>query len=397
MNFDEALRFLSQRVTFSPKKDKRRFLSLLELLGNPHERLHYIHIAGTNGKGSVTTMVAAILQAAGYRVGSYLSPYVFDVGERWLINGVPLSKEALARQVTQIAPFVEVMSAQDQAGITEFELKTAVAFCIFAELEVDYVVLEVGIGGRLDSTNVIAPPLVAAITSIGLDHMNLLGYTLREIATEKAGILKHGTLACVTPVTDPEALEAIRAKASAEGVPLVLVRGDELPPGIILGLRGPHQRVNASTATCIARILSIPEEAIRLGLVSASLPGRFQVCQGERLILDGAHNAQGTRVLADALRVEFPREKFTFVVGSKQAHAPGTFLEALLPLAQRIIATEPAFKPTPAQLVVEAAGDVPAEVMIPVADAIRHALTFPERVVVTGSFYVVGETPEELR
>ena len=397
MTFEEALRFLSGRITFSPKKDRERLVHLLEKLGNPHERFRCIHIAGTNGKGSVTTMTASILKAAGYRVGAYLSPFVFDVRERWQLDGELISREALAHCVSALAPVVDAMSADDQATITEFELKTAIAFQFFASQNVDFAVIEVGIGGRLDSTNVIPAPCVAAITSIGYDHQNLLGNTLREIATEKAGILKRGTLAGITPVSDPEPLSAIQSKADTEGVPLIQIKGDELPAGVCLRLRGSHQRVNASTATLIARTLGIPEDAIQRGLSLANLPGRFQVCQGGKLILDGAHNEQGTRILAEALRSEFPGERFTYVVGSKQAHAPGTFLEALLPLARRIIATEPDFKPTPAHLVVEAAGSVPSEIVIPVADAIRHALTFPERVVVTGSFYVVGETPDELR
>ncbi len=345
-------------------------------------------------------MTSAILQAAGYSVGAYLSPYVFDVRERWMVNGLPIPEADLVRQVSELAPYVEAMDTNGEHGaITEFELKTAVAFKHFAEMSVDFAVIEVGIGGTYDSTNIIPPPLVAAITSIGFDHMSLLGNTLGEIASQKAGILKRGTRACVTPVTEPEALAAIQTKAALEDVPLCRVSGTELPSGTHLALRGPHQRVNASTATCIARVLGIPEAAIQQGLETATLPGRFQLCQSRRLILDGAHNEDGARTLAAALREEFPGEKFTFVMGSKQSHAPGPFLAELVPLIDSLIATEPSFKPTPIAEVIAAANALGLSFQcIPrVPEAIHEALKSPLRVVVTGSFYVVGETPEALR
>ncbi len=358
-----------------------------------------VHVAGTNGKGSVTTMTAGILQAAGYSVGAYLSPYVFDIRERWMVSGLPISHDDLARHVTELAPYVDAMNGSELGTITEFELKTAVAFKHFGECGVDFAVIEVGIGGTYDSTNIIPPPLVAAITSIGFDHMNLLGNTLGEIASQKAGILKRGTRACVTPVTQPEALAAITQKAALESVPLLQIQGDEFPEGVQLALRGPHQRINASTATCIARLLAIPEDAIRQGLETATLPGRFQLCQDKRLILDGAHNEDGAQTLATALRDEFPGEKFTVVLGSKQGHDPAPFLTELAPLIDTVIATEPSFKPTPHREVIAAAQSLglPVKSALPVTAAIEEARKGTRRVVVTGSFYVVGETPESLR
>ena len=344
-------------------------------------------------------MTAAILQAAGHSVGAYLSPYVFDIRERWMVSGLPISQADLARHVTELAPYVEAMNGSELGTITEFELKTAVAFKHFREVGVDFAVLEVGIGGTYDSTNIILPPLVAAITSIGFDHMSLLGNTLGEIASQKAGIIKHGTRACVTPVTEPEALAAITKKAASESVPLIQIRGDELPEGVRLALRGPHQRINASVATEVARLLAIPEDAIRRGLETATLPGRFQICQDRRLILDGAHNEDGARTLATALHDEFPGEKFTVVLGSKQGHDPSPFLVELAPIVDSVIATEPSFKPTPSSEVIAAAQslDLPVKRALPVAAAIEEALQGTRRVVVTGSFYVVGETPEALR
>ncbi|WP_395089189.1 bifunctional folylpolyglutamate synthase/dihydrofolate synthase [Armatimonas sp.] len=399
MTFDQAVLYLANRITFSPRKDPARLKMLLSQVGSPQDKLRCVHIAGTNGKGSVTTMTAAILQAAGYCVGAYLSPYVFDVRERWMVGGLPIAKADLARHVEELAPFVEAMNESEYGAITEFELKTAIAFKHFAEIGVDFAVIEVGIGGTYDSTNIIPAPLVAAITSIGFDHVNLLGSTLGEIAGQKAGILKRGTRACITPVTEPEALAAITKKAREEAVPLVHVPDDAFPSGTHLSLRGPHQRVNASTATWIARTLEIPENAIRTGLETAALPGRFQVCQGGRLILDGAHNEDGARTLVAALQEEFPGEKFTAVIGSKQTHDPAPFLAVLAPLLHTVIATEPTFKPIPATEVATAAEalGLPVVCLPHVPDAIQTALKSPLRVIVTGSFYVVGETPEALR
>ncbi len=399
MTFDQAVLYLANRITFSPRKDPARLKMLLSHVGSPQETLRCVHIAGTNGKGSVTTMTAAILQAAGYRVGAYLSPYVFDVRERWMVDGLPITKADLARHVEELAPFVEAMNGSEYGAITEFELKTAIAFKHFAEAGVDFAVIEVGIGGTYDSTNIIPAPLVAAITSIGFDHVSLLGSTLGEIAGQKAGILKHGTRACITPVTEPEALAAITKKAREEDVPLIHIHGDAFPSDTHLSLRGPHQRVNASTATGIARTLEIPESAIRRGLETAALPGRFQICQDGRLILDGAHNEDGAQTLKAALQEEFPGEKFTAVIGSKQTHDPAPFLAVLAPLLHAVIATEPAFKPIPATEVAAAAAalGLPVVCLPHVPDAIQTALQSPLRVIVTGSFYVVGETPESLR
>jgi dihydrofolate synthase / folylpolyglutamate synthase len=399
VTFDQAVEYLGNRISFSPRKDPERLRELLAQVGSPQERLACLHIAGTNGKGSVTTMAAAILQAADYSVGAYLSPYVFDVRERWMVNGEPIAPEALIRHVEQLAPFVEAMNRSEYGSITEFEFKTAVAFKHFAEVGVDFAVIEVGIGGTHDSTNIIPPPRVAAITSIGFDHVSLLGNTLGEIASQKAGIIKRGTAACVTPVTEPEALAAITQKAVLEEVPLLAVPEDALPTGVRLALRGPHQRINAGTASVLARVLAIPEAAIRRGLETATLPGRFQLCQEGRLILDGAHNEDGAQTLAAALRDEFPGEVFTFVVGSKQSHAPGPFLAELAPLVHSVIATRPSFKPTPTSEVMAAAASLglPVESFDSVPAAIHQALRRPLRVVVTGSFYVVGETPESLR
>lgn len=419
---------------FGPRNGRARFLALLECLGNPHEQFRCIHVAGTNGKGSTTTFIASMLRAAGYRVGAYLSPYVFDLRERIQVGEELIPREDFARHVTEIRPHIETLAATDLGQTTEFEVKTAVAFRHFAERGVDFAAVEVGIGGRLDATNVIPPPLVAVITSIGRDHIPLLGNTLAEIAFQKAGILKRGTLACVTAVPPGEALEVITARALEEQVPLLraapesgedifiayrfdrdggldMALPDRTVADLRLTLRGPFQASNAAAALAAVETLrrhgqaELNDRIIRAGLENASLPGRFQITRtgDPALVLDVAHNEDGAHVLREALRATFgENRRFTFVVGTKKGHEPEPFLRELQPLLHRVIATAPPFRPLPATEVADAAGrlGVPAQIIEPaslaIADAWREALP-GEVVVVTGSFYTVGETPEELR
>lgn len=439
MNYDESVSFMSGLLQFGIRLDRARFVALLARLGNPHKKLKCVHVAGTNGKGSTTTLIASVLRAAGYTVGAYLSPYVFDLRERIQINGVLIERNDFARWVTTIRPHIDEIAQTDLGQTTEFELKTAVAFGYFAERGVDFAVVEVGIGGRLDATNVIDPPLVAVITSIGLDHQKLLGDTLGQIAGEKAGILKKGTLACVSAVPAGEALDVIAATANARGVALRRVgpagagaadfyatyQADDKHPGrvnlvvpgggldhLALRLRGPFQWANAAAAAAAVAVLeehaviTLASGARRAGLETATLPGRFQIARDENnraLVLDGAHNADGARVLASALRAEFPGKRFRFVVGMRQNHDAGPFLDQIVPLAPaQIIATAPHFKPQPATAIAAAAfaRGLSAQVIAPAARAIKEsweAAGSGEVVVVTGSFYTVGETPPGLR
>ena len=420
----------------SPRTDRARFIELLARLGDPHRRLRCVHVAGTNGKGSTTTFIAFALGAGGYHVGAYFSPYVFDLRERVRVNGEMISRADFARHVSAIRPHIEALAQTPFGPTPEFELKTAVAFRHFAETGVDYAVLEVGIGGRLDATNVIDPPLVAVITQIGWDHMNLLGDTLGKIAFEKAGIFKPGTIG-VTAEDKPEALTSIQAVAVEKGVPLHLVRptgsadnslvtyrldaegrvlltvgGNALPP-LALSLRGAYQAQNAGTAAAALEILrrergvTISDDALIRGLTQAQLPGRFQILRpdpnGPTLILDGAHNEDGAGTLVTALQAEFGSERrFTFVFGTSRGHAPAPFLSVIAPLTARIYATAPAFRGTPAEDTAQAAIEAGLDVTMvtPAQEAIRQAYRAggaDNVIVVTGSFYVVGETPAEFR
>ena len=431
MNYTEALGYTTSLVKFGIQLGLERFRELLRRVGSPHTAFRAVHVAGTNGKGSTTTLIAAVLREAGYRTACYLSPHLFDFRERIQIDGVPIPPEAFARQVARLKPEIEALAQDPRYGqTTEFELITAAAFGYFAEQKVDVAVLEVGLGGRLDATNVIPPPLVAVITSIGFDHQEVLGHSLRQIAREKAGILKPG-VPVVTGVTQPEALQAIEETAHGLGCTLHTVAKaapayaryttdasglslwwpGRLLRGLRLALRGPFQQANAAVAATALRVLAeqglaIPEEVLRRGLEQARLPGRFQVLRlgppPRVLVLDVAHNQDGARALAEALRATFPERKGLFVVGMKANHDPREFLPPLRDRIGRLWVSQPRQSPRPVEELLAVARGLGLEVEalpdIPQALARALAQAEPEQpVVLTGSLLTVGELPEPYR
>ncbi len=446
MLFDDALRYMEGLLRFGIKLGNERFEALCGRLGNPQNQFPIVHIAGTKGKGSTTALAAGILHCAGYRVGSYLSPYVFDVRERIQLDGVMISREDFARLVTLARPHIEALAETEYGQTTEFELKTLLAFLYFAERNADFACIEVGIGGRLDATNIVHPS-ATVITNIGLDHTQILGDTHALIAGEKAGILKP-CIPCVTAVENEEALEVIERIALHRQVPLSLVRQGECeaPTGDIqsvhwdleagpndllnphqsrfriatprhlytdLSLRmdGIYQRVNAACA--VAAVESalasqekpLPAEAVRSALVSVTLPGRLQEIQlasGTRLMLDGAHNGIAAEALhgpITALRVQHGISRLLLVVGMVGGHDPAEVLAPFAGEAAHIFVCQPDWKRALAaeQIAETARGFTSNVTIIPVvADAVRAAIQMArenDMVLVTGSFYTVGEVP----
>jgi dihydrofolate synthase/folylpolyglutamate synthase len=428
MNFDEALNYMQGLRRFGIKLGNERFAALLARLGNPHLRYGVAHVTGTKGKGSTTAFIANILQRHGFRVGGYYSPYVFDVRERAQVDGQMIPREDFARLVTAIRPRVDALAESELGQATEFELKTAVGFAWFAEQEVDFAAVEVGLGGRLDATNVVAP-LATVITNVGLDHTHILGDTHAKIAWEKAGIIKPG-VPCITAAEVPEALEVIRTRAAELGAPLLEVRhdsedaairwretggtGDMRPEfevqtprnryaGLRSGLLGAFQQVNAACAIgaveqlSAARGFAIQPDAVREGIARTFLPGRMQIVRrGPTLLLDGAHNAIAAQALRDEL-VKMERERLLLVIGMVAGHEPRGVVDVLAPLAARVYATQPTWsKGLPAEEIARAAQPSCPDVRIftPPHEAARQALAEAgpnDLVVVTGSFYVVGD------
>ncbi|MDY3240429.1 MAG: folylpolyglutamate synthase/dihydrofolate synthase family protein [Anaerovoracaceae bacterium] len=322
---------------------------LLELLGNPQEDLKVLHVAGTNGKGSICRYLYCALQAAGYKTGLYISPYIEVFNERIEAGGSYISDEDLAAYTDRVLEKVKVMEASGQQSPTEFEVITAVAFLYFKEQNCDYVVLEVGLGGRGDSTNVCKEPLISVIASISFDHMDRLGNTLAEIAAEKAGIIKDGC-PVVTSCESEEALEVIRAAAEehqsmyteTRHIPYTIQKesltgytfdvdfqGVEFRD-LEISMPGEHQIKNAVAALAALCILEergdidLPRTALYEGFKAAKQPGRLEVLDGgvqssdeakPLVILDGAHNQDGARVLKAAMEKFCSEKKILMVTG----------------------------------------------------------------------------------
>ncbi len=421
MEYEDALAYLNGRLRLGVKLGNERFSALLRRLGDPQARLRVVHIAGTKGKGSTAAMTASVLASSGYKVGAYLSPYVYDVRERVQIGGAMIPRADFARWVSAIKPEVEALEQTEHGPATEFELKTALGLCYFAEQAVDYAVLEVGLGGRLDATNVVEKPLVSVITNIGLDHTELLGDTLGAIAGEKAGIVKPG-VPCVTGVpVGGEAWDVIARVCREKDAPLAAVAPPILSEtgltittarrtltGLRLGLRGAFQALNAAAALSALDAITDPagpqvsDDAARRGLKSAWVPGRLeQVRDRPAVVVDVAHNEIAAEALAAALREQHGADgrRLTLIVGLSQTHAPTPFLAPLAGLhPARLVAVQPSFRPRPAAEVADAAralGFAGVEIAAgTVAEAVEAAVRAagPEDLIcVTGSFYTVGD------
>ncbi|MCF0145812.1 MAG: bifunctional folylpolyglutamate synthase/dihydrofolate synthase [Eubacterium sp.] len=309
--------------------------NLLERLGNPQDKLKYIHVAGTNGKGSTSAFLDSILRASGYHTGLYTSPYLEEFTERIRLDGRNISEEELIAYTERVKLAVESMEADGMNIPTIFEIVTSVAFLYYSEQPCDIVVLEVGMGGRLDATNIIREAEISVITVIDLDHVEYLGDTIGKIAYEKAGIIKDGGRVVVFP-QEPEAMsvfETVCRERSAELLKLdenSITSGENslegqtfsfALPDLKITLLGEHQRINASAAVLAALTISdrwqkITEESIREGLLHAKWPGRLElISRNPYILLDGAHNPNGIRMLAENLRLYFPGKKIRFVFG----------------------------------------------------------------------------------
>lgn len=337
-----------------------RMRRLLRLLGNPQDKLRFIHVAGTNGKGSTCAMIAAILGAAGYRVGLNTSPYLITFHERIRVDGRMISDEDLGRLTAQVRPAAESMDERP----TEFELITAIALLYFVQCSCDIVVLEVGLGGALDASNVIPPPEAAVITAMGMDHAAVLGATQVEIARAKAGIIKPGS-PTVSFGGCPEVDAVIRRTCHEQGSPLkeadfsrakicsMSLEGTVLdcaPYGrLTLPLTGTYQVQNAVVAITAAEVLAqrgwdIPPEAVRRGLRAVSWPGRFEVLRpsGPAVLLDGAHNPQGVAAAAKSLASLFPGRKAVVLLGVLADKDVESMLDAVVPMAEAVVTVTPA-------------------------------------------------------
>lgn len=398
---------------------------LCRRLGDPQKRVPVIHIAGTNGKGSTLAYLTAILMAAGYRVGSYSSPAVTDYRERFMINQKMIAKTVFAKLLGRVAEAAEQMAAEGYAHPTAFEVETALAFCFFAEKNCDVAVVETGMGGLLDATNLIEKPLVSVLASISMDHMQFLGGTLAEIAAQKAGIIKEGC-PVVSMAQKKAAAQVIADEASKKHAPLFLA-DVKAASGIRYGLNaqsfhyggfknlkislgGMWQIENASLAVETVRVLnergfSVSEAALRKGLLSAQWRGRMTVLQKKPYVItDGAHNADAVEKLADSLSFYFTNQPKVFIMGVLRDKEYGTMIERMAPLAEQLIAITPPENPRAlsayelAQEIRKVNEHVTAADSLEEAVEMAYLLTPPEGVIVAfGSLSYLGRLEQVIR
>lgn len=401
MTYPEAIQFLYDLRLFGAKLGLENTRRLAALAGNPQEKLRFIHVAGTNGKGSTCAMLESMYRKAGLRVGLYTSPHLISFCERIQVNRKPISKEAVVRLVEKMKEYLADFPGE--AHPTFFEVVTVMALMYFAEEKCDLVIWETGMGGRLDATNIVRP-LASVITNVSLDHEKWLGATIEEIAFEKAGIIKPA-VPVFTAADDPKAVAVICEQARKQNAPLTVVTAADIPTSIDLPLAGQFQKPNAALARATARGLSktlpISTDQMVAGLVSVHWPGRMQKIvtpQGRTIILDGAHNPAG----AEALRKELHNHTndLTLIFGVLDDKDSVAILQALALVARSILLVPVQSQRTarPESLAAPAkTANARAEISVcsSLSEALQRASGDP-LVVVTGSLYLVGEAMELL-
>lgn len=363
MNYQEALNYINESHKFGIRLGLDNMRNLLELLGNPQDKLNVIHVAGTNGKGSTCSFMTSILKESGYKVGLYTSPFLETFTERIKINGENIPEEDVARIVTLIKEKIE----QGDIYPTEFEIVTAMAFYYYCEQGVDFVALEVGLGGRYDATNIIKASDVSVITSISLDHVGILGDTVAKIAYEKGGIIKENGTAIVYDQSD-EAKDVIKDICKEKNARYIEVKFDDINikqsdiysqvydcsimgkeyEDLEIKLIGDHQVNNSILALSAidflkeTKGLNITEEDIREGLINTKWPGRIEkIMEKPIFIIDGAHNEDGARSLAKAIDKNFNGKKATLLIGMLEDKDIDGVLEILMPYFNKVITTTP--------------------------------------------------------
>lgn len=434
MNYQEALAYIYSFTDYektpvphaAANYDLRRMDELLAFFDNPHLRTKSVHVTGTKGKGSTAAMIASVLTAAGYKTGLYTSPHLLTLQERIRIGNELISEEELVGVVGKLQPaVVEVNRRATYGKLTTFEVLTAMAFIYFAEKAVDFQVLEVGMGGKYDATNVIRNPEVCVLTSISYDHMEVLGNTLAEIAGEKSGIIKPGCVVVSAP-QQHEAGEVIKSQCSQKKAKLIQVGTDikwraahrdiNHQTVVVSGrlgsyefaipLLGEHQLINAATALASLEVLTergfnITLNSIIKGMANLSWPGRFQIVrQHPAVILDGAHNADSALKLRQTLEQCFNNQKAVFIIGASSDKDINGIAEALASVANKVIATRSRSvrAMAPERITAEfVKQNIGTEITPDVATAISRAMSLAGEnglLCITGSLFVVAEALE---
>jgi len=422
MKYAEAIEYIDTNLKGGCNPGLSRIENLLKLLGNPHKAIKAVHIAGTNGKGSITAMISSILKGGGYRVGTYISPHLQSITERYLINGAKIEENVFADYVAVIKENIEKMISAGMEKPSQFEALTALAFLYFKDMDVDVAVVEVGLGGRYDATNVL-DSVISIITSISYDHMDILGNTIEKIAYEKAGIIKRNQTTILYPQRYQEAEKVIEAVCQEQETSCIKVSPkDVLQKGfgldgqimdysyngeifrdIKLPLLGDHQLLNAAVAITAAVKLKelgyeISENSIRKGIENVKWPGRLSIISKDPfMIIDGAHNEDGIYALSKALKKYFHDKEIVMIIGMLRDKNHRDSISMLGPLASKIIATEPmSERALSASELAEEAKEHCSEVYaIPsITQAIEKAKDIADNnsiILICGSLYLIGE------
>ncbi|MGM9975092.1 MAG: bifunctional folylpolyglutamate synthase/dihydrofolate synthase [Clostridiaceae bacterium] len=420
MNIQEALDYIHANSWQRSKPGLTRIEKLLSLLDNPHKKLKFVHIAGTNGKGSTSVITASILAEAGYKTGLFTSPYLHVFNERIRVNGENIPDKELIEAVERVKEVVPQMEELP----TEFEIVTAIGFIYFEKCHCDIVVLEVGLGGRLDPTNIIESPEVAVITAIGLDHTMYLGDTVEKIAYEKAGIIKEGCQVVLYPqgknimdtvekIAEDRKAVLHRAdfhglkvkKSDLEGQVFTLDSYEDLE----LSLLGEYQLNNSAVAIKVIEVLSkkgfkVSEEALRSGLKKAKWPGRFEVLMDKPcFIIDGAHNPQGIEALLANIKRYLPGKKLTFIIGMLKDKAYEEMLDMIIPYGDRFYAVAPfdsraIFTKELSDLIAARGASKVLEVqdLVEAAEIALNETDPSDAIIAFGSLYIIGDIREYL-
>ncbi|MFH1487421.1 MAG: folylpolyglutamate synthase/dihydrofolate synthase family protein [Pseudomonadota bacterium] len=423
LSYKEAVDYLYGLQKYGIKFGLSKTSNLLKAFGNPQRGRRFIHIAGSNGKGSVAAMLESILVTSGLKVGFYLSPHLVRFTERFRINGAEIARDRVARLTGELMKVI-----RPEEPPTFFEAATAMALLYFDEEGVDIAIMEVGMGGRLDATNVIRPA-VSVITNISMEHREFLGNRLLDIAGEKGGIIKKG-VDLVTAAAQPAVIGLFKALCEKKGAPFwrvgrdMRIRSfgsglnyyglDRTLRGLELALEGNHQKRNAATALGVIELLKrkgvdVSDADILEGLKKASWPGRMQVAsQSPLTILDGAHNPGAMRELAASLRRRFGHKRLVLVLGIMADKDIKSVTRGIVPLADYVIYTRPQYyRAAEPGILMRAAEPLgtPGEIVLPLSEAVGRArgMAGPEGLVlITGSLFTVGEAlsflePEKFR
>ena len=421
MTIDQAMAYLYHTMGANQPRGLERMKRLLEALDNPHESLKFIHVAGTNGKGSTVSFISTILSAAGYRVGKYTSPGLMRFNERIVVNDIEIPDREVCEYVVKVRKAVEKTFQINEPSPSFFELTLAVALLYYRDCRCDIVVLEVGLGGRFDATNVIERPEVAVITTIDFDHMDRLGNTIEEIAFEKAGIIKEKGHVVLYPqcgeaegviLQRVESLEAHVKRIETQSVLNLSVGAKEQCfdyghfKGLKIQMRGSHQIYNAITALEAVLILvskgyKISNEAVYDGLYQTNWPGRFELLQtSPDVIVDAAHNAEGVKKLYENLKSYYPNQKISFIFGVMADKDHRLLIQSVKDISYKFYCVTPSNERalSAEELAIEVRSEgIDAEVCTSSKDALQRALTDAKEdsnqgvICAFGSFYYIGD------